>query len=234
MKNLIAIPTYNEFGNIDSLIEAINKENLNTDILFIDDNSQDKTQDAIKKNQINYSNIKLISRDKKIGVGDAHLKAIEYAFKNNYNILVTMDADFTHNPKYIKEMISLTETVHLVVGSRHIKKNSIDTWPIIRKFLTNCAFFVTKNFLKIDFDATSGFRCYNLDKLNPEFFTKIKSKSYSFFVESSYEINKNLIVRTLPIDMPIRFAEKSKMKIKDMSFTILLILRLFFSRFIKF
>ena len=144
MKILIAIPTYNEFGNIDPLLEAINKENLNTDILFIDDNSQDKTQDAIKKHQTNNFNIKLISRNKKIGVGDAHIKALEYAFKNNYNILVTMDADFTHNPKYIKNMISLTETVHLVVGSRHIKKNSIQTWPIARRFLTNFAFLIVE------------------------------------------------------------------------------------------
>ena len=232
MKILIAIPTYNEFGNIDPLLEAINKENLNADILFIDDNSQDKTQDAIKKHQTNNFNIKLISRNKKIGVGDAHIKALEYAFKNNYNILVTMDADFTHNPKYIKNMISLTETVDLVVGSRHIKKNSIQTWPIARRFLTNFAFFVTKNFLKINFDATSGFRSYNLNKINPEIFYKIKSKSYSFFVESSFLISRNLTVHALPIDMPIRFAEKSKMKIKDMASTILLILRLFFSRFI--
>ena len=232
MKILIAIPTYNEFGNIDPLLEAINKENLNADILFIDDNSQDKTQDAIKKHQTNNFNIKLISRNTKIGVGDAHIKALEYAFKNNYNILVTMDADFTHNPKYIKNMISLTETVHLVVGSRHIKKNSIQTWPIARRFLTNFAFFVTKNFLKINFDATSGFRSYNLNKINPEIFYKIKSKSYSFFVESSFVISRNLTVHALPIDMPIRFAEKSKMKIKDMTSTILLILRLFFSRFI--
>ena len=232
MKILIAIPTYNEFGNIDPLLEAINKEKLNADILFIDDNSQDKTQDAIKKHQTNNFNIKLISRNKKIGVGDAHIKALEYAFKNNYNILVTMDADFTHNPKYIKNMISITETVHLVVGSRHIKKNSIQTWPIARRFLTNFAFFVTKNFLKINFDATSGFRSYNLNKINPEIFYKIKSKSYSFFVESSFVISRNLTVHALPIDMPIRFAEKSKMKIKDMTSTILLILRLFFSRFV--
>ena len=232
MKILIAIPTYNEFGNIDPLLEAINKENLNADILFIDDNSQDKTQDAIKKHQTNNFNIKLISRNKKIGVGDAHIKALEYAFKNNYNILVTMDADFTHNPIYIKNMISLTETVDLVVGSRHIKKNSIQTWPIARRFLTNFAFFVTKNFLKINFDATSGFRSYNLNKINPEIFYKIKSKSYSFFVESSFVISRNLTVHALPIDMPIRFAEKSKMKIKDMTSTVLLILRLFFSRFV--
>jgi len=232
MKILIAIPTYNEFGNIDPLIESINKENLNSDILFIDDNSKDNTQDAIKKNQANNSNIKLISRDKKIGVGDAHLRGLEYAFENNYNILVTMDADFTHNPKYIRDMILLAQNADVAIGSRHIKKNSIETWPFRRRLLTKCAFFITKNFLQISFDATSGFRAYNLTKINHEIFYNIKSKSYSFFVETSFMISKTLEVKVLPIDMPIRFAEKSKMKFKDMLSTVFLILRLFFSRFI--
>ena len=76
MKTLIAIPTYNEYGNINLLLDSIFKKNLNSDILFIDDNSQDQTQKAIKEYQKKKSNIKLISRDSKMGVGSAHLRAL--------------------------------------------------------------------------------------------------------------------------------------------------------------
>ena len=141
-----------------------------------------------------------------------------------------MDADFTHNPKYIKQMLKLSETYSLIVGSRHIEKNSIQSWPLFRKFLTYSAYYVTKNFLNINFDATSGFRSYNLEKINQDLFKKIKSRSYSFFVESSYILNKKLDVKAVPIEMPHRFAEKSKMKIVDISTTIFLIIRLIFKR----
>jgi dolichol-phosphate mannosyltransferase len=108
----------------------------------------------------------LISREKKMGVGSAHLRALEFAYSNKYEFLVTMDADFTHNPKYIKQMLKLNETYPVIIGSRHIEKNSIETWPLFRKFLTSSAFFVTKNLLNINFDSTSGFRSYNLKMID--------------------------------------------------------------------
>jgi len=230
VKTLIAIATYNEYGNVRPLLDSIINENLNCDILFVDDNSQDKTEEVIKSYQEKYSNIKLISRKEKLGVGSAHLKALEFAYSNKYNFLITMDADFTHNPKYVKQMLKLSETYSLIVGSRHMEKNSIQSWPLFRKFLTYSAFYVTKNFLNINFDATSGFRSYNLIKINQDLFKNIKSQSYSFFVESSYILNKEIIVKAMPIEMPIRFAEKSKMKITDIFTTIFLIIRLLFKR----
>ena len=85
MKTLIAIATYNEYGNVALLLDSIINENLNCDILFIDDNSQDKTQEAIKSYQEKNSNIKLISREKKLGIGSAHLRALEFAYSNKYS-----------------------------------------------------------------------------------------------------------------------------------------------------
>ena len=231
MKTLIAIATYNEYENISLLLDSIFKENLNSDILFIDDNSQDNTEKAIRVYQGKKTNIKLISRKKKMGVGSAHLKALEFAYSNKYDLLVTMDADFTHNPKYIKQMLKLNESYPVVIGSRHIEKDSIQSWPLFRKFLTYSAFYVTKNFLNIGFDATSGFRSYNLTEISQDLFKDIRSQSYSFFVETSYILNRELTVKAIPIEMPIRFAEKSKMKITDMFATILLIIRLFFRKF---
>ena len=130
-----------------------------------------------------------------MGVGSAHLRALEFAYSNKYEFLVTMDADFTHNPKYVKQMLILNETYPVVIGSRHIEKGSIQTWPVFRKFLTSLAFFVTKNFLGISFDSTSGFRSYNLKMIDQGIFNDIKSQSYSFFVETSFILNKKLNVK---------------------------------------
>ena len=167
-----------------------------------------------------------------MGVGSAHLKALEFAYSNKYDLLVTMDADFTHNPKYIKQMLKLNESYPVVIGSRHIEKDSLKSWPLPRKLLTYSAYYVTKNFLNIDFDSTNGFRSYNLKIINQNIFNKIKSQSYSFFIETSFVLNKELNVKSIPIEMPIRFAEKSKMKIIDMFVTTLLIIKLFFKRFL--
>ena len=231
MKTIIAIPTYNEFGNINDLIESICSETVNLDILFIDDNSFDGTLELIKKHMKENSNIKLILNNNKMGVGSAHLDAINYAYKNNYEILITMDADFTHHPSYINSMIEAMRDNHVVIGSRHEKQDSIKSWPLFRKLMTQSAYFFTKNLLKINFDATSGFRLYNLRKINPNFFNNTKSKGYSFFIETAFKFNKTLNIKTLPIDMPIRFAEKSKMEIKDMITTVLLMIKLFFKKF---
>jgi dolichol-phosphate mannosyltransferase len=231
MKTIIAIPTYNEFGNINNLIESIASETADLDILFIDDNSSDGTLELIKKHIMVNNKIKLILNMKKMGVGSAHLDAINYAYTNNYEILITMDADFTHHPSYINSMIGAMGDNHIVIGSRHEKKDSIASWPLFRKLLTLAAYFFTKYLLKINFDATSGFRLYNLNQINSNLFNNIKSKGYSFFIETSFIFNETLTVKTLPIDMPIRFAEKSKMKINDMIATVLLMLKLFFKKF---
>ena len=227
-KVLIAIPTFNESLNITPLIDSILNKKLNKDILFIDDNSYDGTKEIIKKKKKLNTNINLIINPRKSGVGNAHLMAIKYAYDNKYDLLVTMDADFTHDPKYIKEIIQMNINCPLVTATRHVNKDSLNSWPKFRKFLTKAAYFFTKNFLKINFDATSGFRSYNLRKIDKNLFKDIKSKSYSFFVESSFKLNKSYQVKSLPIEMPIRFAEKSKMSKKDIFSIGIILLKLFF------
>ena len=230
MRVLIAIPTYNECSNVTPLIDTILREKLDADILFIDDNSNDGTLDLIKKKQTLNKNINLIINPKKSGVGNAHLMAIKYSYNQKYDYLVTMDADFTHHPKYLKDIIQLNLSCPLVTATRHINRDSLNSWPQLRKFLTKAAYFFTKNLLKINFDATSGFRSYDLNKIDRDLFKAIKSKNYSFFVESSFVLNKHYEVKSLPIKMPIRFAEKSKMSKMDMVNIVFVLFKLFFFR----
>ena len=100
-KILIIIPTYNEIENIPDLINNINKLEPAADILIVDDNSEDGTGKFIKK--IDNERIALISRPGKMGIGSAHKDGIKFAYKNNYDFVITMDADGTHDPKYIRD-----------------------------------------------------------------------------------------------------------------------------------
>ena len=234
MKILLAIPTYNEFGNIDALLQSILKETKNIDILLVDDNSTDGTIDVINKYKNNFKFINLIINKFKSGVGSAHLDAINYAYKNDYKFLITMDADFTHHPKYINRMIMELGDNDIIIASRHENLDSLKTWPFFRKLLTRMAYFYSKFLLGIHFDSTSGFRLYNLKKIKEEIFHNIKSKSYSFFIETSFLINKTLKVKSLSIDMPIRFAEKSKMKFIDMLNTIIIMIILLIKKIFRF
>ena len=105
-KNIVIIPTYNEEGNIINLYKKI-KKNLKTDILYIDDNSSDNTQKIIKNLKLKDNKIHYVFRPSKLGIGSAHKYGLRWSYKKNYKIIITMDGDGTHDPKYLKKMIKL-------------------------------------------------------------------------------------------------------------------------------
>ena len=136
MENIIIIvPTLNEKENIEILLNKIKSTNIEFDLLFIDDNSNDGSQevikDLVKKNQ----NINCIFRPKKMGIGSAHKDGLIWSYKKNYKTIITMDADGTHDPKYFKLLIEKLKNFDIVVTSRFLEKNSLENWPLFRIFL---------------------------------------------------------------------------------------------------
>ena len=111
-------------------------------MLFIDDNSSDKTRLIIKKLSKKNKKIKFIFRNNKKGIGSAHKDAIKYAYKKKYNLIITMDADGTHDPKYFKQMIKKAYTNDYVITSRFKKKDLIKDWPLERKIITYLRHFL--------------------------------------------------------------------------------------------
>ena len=182
-KILIFSATYNEAKNITLLIKAIEQLNLNVDILIIDDNSPDKTWKIVQDYSKNKKNIYLIIRDKKMGLDTAHKLAYEYSINNNYEFLITIDADLTHDPKKIPEFINELEKNPFVLGSRYVKGGSTDAkgWRLFLSYFGNKFF---KFIFNIDCDEyTSSFRGFSLKKLKDFDLNNIKSKGYSFFME---------------------------------------------------
>ena len=185
-KTLIFIPTYNEVENVERIYREIKSLNLGTDILFLDDNSPDGTgkliDGLVEKNNDTF----IIHRSGKLGIGSAHQAGIKWAYGRSYEILVTMDCDFTHSPSYIINFIRHSVKSDIVVGSRYMKKHSLASWNLFRKFLTKLGHFLTVNLLNMPYDASGAFRLYSLKNIDKNIFSLIQSNGYSFFFESLF------------------------------------------------
>ena len=210
-KILIFSATYNEAENIEEFLSTIEQLNLDLDILIIDDNSPDETWKIIQNYSKNKKNIKLIIRKKKEGLDTAHKIAFNYGVTNNYQLLITLDADFSHDPKKIPEFINELKTNAFVIGSRYMPGGKCDMIGL-RLFLS----YYGNKFIKFIFNIdctefTTSYRGFSLLKLNNFDLNNISSKGYSFFMETIYQIHKSGIsIKQIPIYFRDRKKGKSK------------------------
>ena len=229
-KILILLPTLNEVHHIFSIYKKILSQKLNTDFLFIDDGSTDGTWDIIKKiKKKNKEKIFIIRRNKREGLGKAHKDGLRWAYKKKYIYLITMDSDFAHDPKYIPKLVKKVSKSDLVVGSRHLKKNSTPNWEWFRLLLNKGAYFISCILFNHKLDSTNAFRCYNLKKIDKKFISHCKSNDYDFFFTSLTILNLNKYkILQLPIVIKGRTAGNSKMQIKHMFKSIYMMFCLFY------
>jgi dolichol-phosphate mannosyltransferase len=224
---LIMIPTYNEAGNILSLVERLLKLNIGADILFVDDNSPDGTGKLLDLCAKKDSKITVLHRVYKAGIGTAHQYGIEWAYNHGYTHLITMDGDFTHPPEDIPTLLKYSGDYDIVIGGRHAQKSSLEGWSAYRKLLTFTGHQFTLRLLHLPYDATSAFRIYRIDIIPITTFQLIKSKSYSYFFESLCILNENkFTIYDVPVVLPPRATGSSKLKFKDMVQCLLLVLKL--------
>lgn len=191
-KVLIIIPTYNEIENIKKLIQAIFSINNDYHLIIIDDNSPDGTANVVENYMSENSNLHLIKRKGKLGLGTAYKTGLKFGLDNNYDVIVTMDADFSHHPRYLPALIGLLPEYDIGIGSRYVPGGGTENWGIHRKILSRTANFVAKTILGIKSnDNTAGFRAYKREILAKIDFDTIKSNGYSFLIEMIYTCQKN-------------------------------------------
>ena len=217
MNNIIIIvPTLNEKNNIENLVSKLNITKISFDLLFVDDNSIDGTQEVIKNMIKKYPNINYIFRPKKKGIGSAHKEGLMWSFKRNYNTIITMDADGTHDPKYISFMIEKLKNFDIVTTSRFLEKNALEGWPIFRVFLTTLRHITISLLLSIPYDSSGAFRCINCKKISLSDLILAKNNSYSYFWESIFILyKKKYRIGQIPIRLSWRMIGSSKMTVKD-------------------
>ena len=213
---LLIIPTLNERKNITTLFKKIRKIDQKIDILFVDDNSTDGTREEILYLKKRSKSIYYIFRPRKLGIGSAHKDGLKFAYKKKYKIILTMDADGTHNPKYIKNLIKYSSKYDLISTNRFKNKNSLIEWPVHRRFLTKIRFYLINILLNINYDSSGAYRCYNAKNIKLNDVLGAKNDGYSFFWESLYLLNKKKYsIKEIPIYLPYRKVGSSKMTMRD-------------------
>ena len=232
MNNIIIIaPVLNEKENIDILFNKLTATNIRFDLLFVDDNSSDGSQEVIKNLLKKNQNINCIFRPKKMGIGSAHKDGFVWSYKKNYKIIITMDSDGTHDPKYIKFMIEELKNFDMVITSRFLEKNSLQDWPLLRIFLTKLRHLTISLLLSMSYDSSGAFRCINCQKITLSDLILAKDDGYSYFWESVFILHrKKYRITQIPINLPFRIYGSSKMRIKDIFFSIYYLMIVFLKK----
>ena len=216
MKTLLIIPTYNEVENLPPLLNKIFKYAPETDILIVDDNSPDGTGKLADKISEENDSVHVLHRAGKLGLGTAYIAGFKYAIAHDYDAAFEMDADFSHDPRYLPDFLRAIEDADLVIGSRYIQGGGTPNWSLIRRFISGGGNIFARFMLGIPVhDCTAGYRCYRRRVLESIDLDTIRSQGYAFQIEMVYRTWQHgfKIVET-PIIFKDRRVGKSKMSRK--------------------
>tara|TARA_Y100001970_G_scaffold225305_1_gene278140 strand:+ start:6987 stop:7703 length:717 start_codon:yes stop_codon:yes gene_type:complete len=210
-KVLVFTATYNEKENIELLVNSIFKNCPSVHILIIDDNSPDKTYEKIEELKNNHENIFLIKRNEKQGLDTAHKEAYNFAKNNEYDYLITLDADLSHDPIEIKNFIYYLEKNPFVIGSRYTQ-NGKCLMKGRRLIFSIYGNRLIKFLLNINCNEfTTSYRGFNISKLNDFNLNLVKNKGYSFFMGTVFELaSRNIEIKEIPIIFKDRHKGTSK------------------------
>ncbi len=209
----VVIPTYNERENIGALIERI-LELPRFRILVVDDNSPDGTATIVTELAGREPRVGLLSRSGKLGLGTAYIAGFRRALVEGASYIYEMDADFSHDPRYLPELLEATEARYdLTLGSRYVAGGGTTDWGVIRKFISRGGNIYARAILGLPvMDATGGFRCYRRRVLETLDLSAIHSNGYSFQIEMAYRtLQAGFTIGETPIIFPDRRIGRSKM-----------------------
>ncbi len=212
-KVLIIIPTYNERENINAILDEVHKVLPAAHILVVDDGSPDGTGDMVDERRAHDERIHLLRRSGKLGLGTAYLAGFEYALARDYDRIFEMDADFSHDPKYLPAMLAATEDADHAVGSRYVPGGGTENWSLARRLISRGGGLYARTILGLPVnDPTAGFNCLRRETLEAIDLDDIRSNGYVFQIEMKYRVHlAGLRIREVPIVFPDRVAGTSKM-----------------------
>jgi dolichol-phosphate mannosyltransferase len=213
MKTLVISPTYNERKNIQLLVEKVLDPNPEFHLLIVDDNSPDGTGEIVKNLQKSYSNLYLEVRPGKAGLGTAYLFGFKWALERDYDAIVQMDADLSHDPNDVPRLVAELTDNDLVIGSRYIDGVSVVNWPIRRLILSYGANMYSRTITGMPInDGTGGFKAWRVSLMEKIELNKVRSQGYSFQIEMNFRAwLKGARIKEEPIIFHDRTIGESKM-----------------------
>ncbi len=209
----MVIPTYNERDNIEKLIQEIHEHVPDADILVVDDNSPDGTWKLVEEISRRDPRVHLIRRPGKMGLGTAYVEGFKWALERGYDIIVQMDADFSHSPEDIPRLIKEIEKgADFVVGSRYRNGVNVVNWPLKRLMISYFANVYARFMTGVPIrDLTGGFKAWRREVLESIDLDNIRSNGYSFQIEMNFKAYRKGFK---PSEIPIIFYERRSGKSK--------------------
>lgn len=188
-RSVILIPTLNEGKNLKDLIPGIFGLMPDVSVLIVDDNSSDGTKELVGSIKVYFKNLFILERKNDFGYGRSSVDGFKWVFEKQYENIVTMDADFSHDPNSIPAMIGMLNLSDITVGSRYVRGGGVKNWNFFRRVLSRFANLYVKLILNLPVtDTTTGFNSYRVSVLKKLNLDEIRSEGYAFLVELKYRL----------------------------------------------
>ncbi len=212
-KTLVIVPTYNERENLPALAERLLKLPVVVDLLVVDDNSPDGTGQFADELASKFPQIHVLHRPGKAGLGRAYIAGFKWALARDYEFILEMDGDFSHDPNDIPRFLAAAAEADLAIGSRYSNGIRVINWPLRRLMLSLAAATYVRIITGMPFtDPTGGFKCFRRRALASLDLDAVKSNGYSFQIELTHKIwRQGMKVGEVPIIFTDRFQGASKM-----------------------
>jgi dolichol-phosphate mannosyltransferase len=217
LRALVIVPTLNERDNLPGLAAAIFAEVPAADLLVVDDDSPDGTGAVADELAAADRRVQVLHRPGRLGIGSAYVQGFQRALAQGYDAVVTMDADWSHDPAYLKALIAGADDHQLVVGSRYLHGISVVNWDLGRLILSTAANAYVRAITRLPLrDCTSGFQCIGRAALAAIGLESIRTNGYSFLVELKYRIfRRGFSMTEIPIVFTQRRYGQTKMTRKE-------------------
>ncbi len=211
---LVVMPTYNEAGNLGTIVPVVLDQDPRIDVLVVDDASPDGTGDVADGLAAESTRVHVVHREGKQGLGSAYLRGFAWGLERGYHFLIEMDSDHSHDPKYLPALLgAVQEDLDLVIGSRYVSGVNVINWPMSRLLLSWFANKYARVVTGLPLsDATAGFKCFRREVLEEIDFSKVGSTGYAFQIEMDFRAwKKGFRVGEVPIVFVDRTEGESKM-----------------------
>jgi dolichol-phosphate mannosyltransferase len=232
-RKIVVIPTYNEAENIEILMKEIFAVVPDINILVVDDNSPDGTSEIVKRISESDTRVLLKKREGKLGLGTAYIAGFKESLSRGYDVIMQMDCDFSHQPRYLLDFLNAIKQADLVLATRYREGGGTENWTFLRKLTSRGGNFYARTMLGMRFsDLTGGFKCWRKEALEAINIETVKSEGYAFQIETTYRaFRKGFRISEVPIVFPDRSKGKSKFSRKIMFEAFFRVMKMRFEKF---
>jgi dolichol-phosphate mannosyltransferase len=216
-RTLVALATYNEIKNLPSLVDEILRVLPDADVVVVDDNSPDGTGKWCDERAAREPRLRCLHRPGKLGLGSATLAAARYAIEQDYGVLVTLDADWSHHPRHLTELVRASDNADVVIGSRYCSGGGIEGWPMHRRAMSRWVNRLTRLLLRLPVrDSSGAFRAYRVAKLRDVRLDDIRSSGYAYLEEILWHLHRaGATFAEVPITFEQRRGGHSKISFRE-------------------